>query len=270
MESITVGQCFRGAWRDAGSAILNRPVMALIMFALLLVTSYAQLELRLAIAATAAAGGPRAGHPGASSAIWMCSLLQLFAISGLSVQVMRYCLLGAEVSRSIDFFNKGFWLYVGLCALLGLVVAAVTVVGVVVVVFTLVRHVHGGPLAVLALVLITPIVACVAVFIFMRLSLLLSHAAIKSQVPWRAAWRDTRGHFWSILTTHIVTALPLIGTAILFAVIKRKTVGNVTTDDFIYWSAVGAALWMIISISLSAACSAWLYRRFAATILDTA
>src|ERR1700733_1950119 len=102
MQSVTVGQCFRGAWKDAGLAILNRPVMALIIFAFLLLTGYAQIELRLAIAAAAAAaGGPRFGDAGASLGLTICSIMQMFAIAGLSVQVMRYSLLGAEEARSI-------------------------------------------------------------------------------------------------------------------------------------------------------------------------
>src|SRR5471032_906897 len=127
MQSITIGQCFRGAWRDAGSAILNRPFMALVIFAFLLLTSYAQIELRLVIAAAAAAGGPRFGHAGASLGLAICSFMQLFAVAGLSVQVMRYSLLGAEEARSIGFFDKGYWRYLGLCMLLGLLAAVFAV-----------------------------------------------------------------------------------------------------------------------------------------------
>jgi len=243
--------------------------MALVIFAFLLLTSYAQIELRLAIAAAAAAGGPRFGHAGASLGLSICSIMQMFAIAGLSVQVMRYSLLGAEDARSIGFFEKGYWRYVGLCALLGLLVAVFAVVCTVVIAFTLLRHGHHGHWVLLMLLPIALVTVCVAMFIWTRLSLLFCHAAIGARASWGAAWRDTRGHFWSILMTHFVTALPLWGIVIVFVAIKRTAVGSMTTDGFAYWSSVGGALWMIFAISLGAACSAWLYRRYSATILET-
>jgi hypothetical protein len=243
--------------------------MALVIFAFLLLTSYAQIELRLVIAAAAAAGGPRFGHAGASLGLAICSFMQLFAIAGLSVQVMRYSLLGADEARSISFFDKGYWRYVGLCALLGLLVLVFAVVATVVVAFTLRRHGHQGRSAFLMLLPLVLVIAVVAMFIWIRLSLLFCHAAIGARASWGAAWRDTRGRYWSILTTHSVTALPLWGIGIVLIAIKRKAAGSMTTDGFAYWSSVGGALWMIFAISLGAACSAWLYRRYSAAILET-
>lgn len=268
MQSLTVGQCFRGAWKDAGLAILNRPLMALIIFAFLLLTSYAQIELRLAIAAAAAAGGPRFGHAGASLGLSICSIMQMFAIAGLSVQVMRYSLLGAEDARDIGFFDKGYWRYVGLCALLGLLVALFAVVCTAIAVFVSLSHGLHGRSVVLTSLPVVLVIVCITMFICTRLSLLFCHAAIGARASWGAAWRDTRGHFWSILMIHLVTALPLIGFVIVFVAIKRTVVGNMTSDGFAYWSSVGWALWMIFAISLGAACSAWLYRRYSASILQ--
>jgi hypothetical protein len=268
MQSVTVGQCIRGAWKDAGLAILNRPFMALIIFAFLLLTSYAQIELRLAIAAAAAAGGPRFGHAGVSLGLTICSIVQMFAIAGLSVQVMRYSLLGAEEARSLDFFDKGYWRYLGLCVLLGLLATVFAVVCTVVFVFTLLGHSHHSRSAFLMPLLIALVTVGLTVFIFIRLSLLFCHAAIGAQASWGAAWRDTQGHFWSITMIHIVTSLPLIGIVIVFVAIKRTVMGNLTTDGFAYWSSVGWALWMIFALSLAAACSAWLYRRYSASILE--
>jgi len=269
MQSVTVGQCFRGAWKDAGLAILNRPFMVLIIFAFLLLTGYAQIELRLAIAAAAAAaGGPRFGHAGASLGLTICSIMQMFAIAGLSVQVMRYSLLGAEEARSIGFFDKGYWRYLGLCVLLGLLAAVFAVVCTVIFVFTLLGHGHHSRSAFLMPLLIALVTVGVAMFIFIRLSLLFCHAAIGARASWGAAWRDTRGHFWSIMMIHLMISLPLIGIVISFVAIKQKVVGNIMTDGFAYWSSVGWALWMIFAISLGAACSAWLYRRYSASILE--
>ena len=254
MQSVTVGQCFRGAWKDAGLAILNRPLMALIIFAFLMLTSYAQIELRLAIASAAAAGGPRLGHAGASLWLSICSIMQMFAIAGLSVQVMRYSLLGAEEARSIGFFDKGYWRYVRLCALLGLLVALFAVVCTAIAVFTMMRHGLHGRSVVLTSLPVVLVIVCITMFICTRLSLLFCHAAIGARASWGAAWRDTRGHFWSILMIHLMTALPLIGIVIVFVAIKRTVVGNMTTDGFAYWSSVGWALWMIFALSLGAAC----------------
>jgi hypothetical protein len=269
MQSITVGQCFRGAWRDAGLAVLNRPFMALIIFAILLLTSYAQIELRLVIASAAATGAPRHGHAGASLGLSICSLMQMFTIAGLSVQVMRYSLLGAEEARTIGFFAKGYWRYVGLCALLGLLVVVFSVVATVVVAFTLRRHGDHGRSVLLTLLPLVLLIVCVAMFIWIRLGLLFCHVAIGARASWGAAWRDTRGHFWSMLMTHFVTGLPLWAAVIVFVVIKRIAAGSMTLDGFAYWSSVGGALWTTFAISLGAACSAWLYRRYSAAILET-
>ena len=179
MQSVTVGQCFRGAWKDAGSAILNRPVMALIMFAFLLLTGYAQLELRPAIAAATAVGGPRFGDGGASLGFLICLIMQMLAIAGLSVQVMRYSLLGAKEARSIGFFDKGYWRYFGLCVLLSLLlVATFVVVSTIAVAFTVQWRAHHSRPIFFMSVPILLVIVFTAMFIWIRLSLLFCHAAI--------------------------------------------------------------------------------------------
>jgi ABC-type spermidine/putrescine transport system permease subunit II len=195
--------------------------------------------------------------------------MQWVAVAGLSVQVMRYSLFGAESSRSFGVFDKGFRRYMRLSSLLafGTVVmgAAIALLGVFAL-HTLGYHRRSiVPVTILSVL----VVAAVLFFVYTRLSLLFCNAAIGARASWRAAWSDTQGHFWSIAMTHFLTNLPNLAIVISFAVASRLVSRQMSADTFAYWSAVGYAFWWTVAISSSAACSAWLYRRFSARILET-
>jgi hypothetical protein len=68
--------------------------------------------------------------------------------------------------------------------------------------------------------------------------------------------------------THFVTNLPNLAFVIAFAVASRIVSRQISADTFAYWSAVVYAAWWTAAISSSAACSAWLHRRFSARVLD--
>jgi hypothetical protein len=268
MESITFGQCFRGAWKDTGLAILNRPVAALITFALLMTYGYMRYELRSSLSASALSGLSPQDHL-LRLLLVLCSLMQWVAMTGLSVQVMRYSLFGAESSRSFGFFDKGFRRYLRLSSVLVVFTIVLATAWVLLGVFALHRLGYTRRLILPVTILSILVVAGILIFFYTRLSLLFCNAAIGARASWGAAWSDTHGHFWSITFTHFVTNLPNVGFAIVFAVVSRFVSRQVSADTFAYWSAVGTALSWTIVISSSAACSAWLYRRFSSRMLET-
>ena len=61
--------------------------------------------------------------------------------------------------------------------------------------------------------------------------------------------------------------------AIVYAVFKGLFIaillGNGMEDPIVFCLSVIETLWMVFSIALGAACSAWVYRRFSSTILST-
>jgi hypothetical protein len=268
MESITFGQCFRGAWKDAGLAILNRPVAPLITFALLLMTSYMRYEMRGSLGASALPGQSPQGQF-LRLLLVLCLLMQWIAVAGLSVQVMRYSLFGVGSTGSFGFFDKGFRRYMRLSSLLAFGMIVLIAAGTLLPLLALRKHGYHGRSIIPMMILSVLVAIGATLFVYTRLSLLFCNAAVGARASWSAAWNDTRGHFWSIAMTHVVTNLPNLVFVIVFALANRIVSPKVSADTFAYWSAVVYAFWWTAATSSSAACSAWLYRRFSVRVLET-
>lgn len=118
MESITIGRCFRGAWKDAGSAFSYRPLFVFVIFALMVAVSYVPDALTLLTSSPVAKAIATYGDGAIYVAAAILGVIQLCALAGLSMQVERDTLLGADAGRSVAFFDKRFWKFIGVCLLL--------------------------------------------------------------------------------------------------------------------------------------------------------
>ncbi|MFL9870041.1 hypothetical protein [Paraburkholderia megapolitana] len=279
MESITIGRCFTGAWKDAASALRCRPLVVFIIFILLLMASYVQNALTLFVSSPEVMAIAAYGTWTIYLLTGILSLTQLCAFAGLSMQVQRYTVLGADAARSAVFFNKPFWKFIGLSLLLWLLFVVATGAGfnALVLMLSLGRSTdqgfladHGTDLAWSAVLL--PLFV-IGLLVSIRLSVLLCHVATGGRVLWRAAWRDTRGHVWKIALTYLLTGLPMFVILIVYAVFKGVSIaillGYGIGDSILVCLSVVEALWVLFAIALGAACSAWVYRRFASTLLGT-
>lgn len=275
MTAITFRQCFEGAWRDAWRLATRRPALVLWLWAVMLATGLADTALQRR-------GLPRAGTQAA--ALLRIRLLfgavQLAALSGLAVQTMRFTLSGAWVAGLAAFLGRDFWRYLGLgAAMLPLylamsaawLVAAAIVAGSLALFQTryglhdrsFVAGLVSGVLASSALVGVGAMA-----FVGARLSLLFCHVAVGRSARWRAAWSDTRGHCWSIWFAQGAVALSVGGAFAAFLLVGAIVLwGTRWQPQFAYVSALGQSVWAVASCCTSSACSAWLYRRFAATLL---
>jgi hypothetical protein len=263
MQHFTLKECFKGAWRDAWHSILNRPDLLV-----LLIVYGLSCCIRIQMQLDEAAGASTMGHV---TIRLMCSLVQGATWVGLPVQASRYVLLGPSQAKASRFFDRGFWRYWRVCLVIGLSVGAVALAAAVS--LYLVARGLGHRLdhaSSLLLIVVTALfAAAVLIYISARLCLLLCHVAIGGSARWRAAWRDTRGHFWSIWGTHFVVALPLSVVLIvcyrLAPPVLRAIGGNSTTWFFGIVPAVGMTVLILVNVSSSA----WLYRRYANEIRES-
>ncbi|MEQ5840476.1 hypothetical protein N0A02_13675 [Paraburkholderia acidicola] len=281
MESITIGQCFRGAWKDAVSALRYRPLVVFIIFAALVVISYVQNALTLLISSPVVMVMATYGTWTIYLLTAILSVTQLCAFVGLSMQVQRYTVLGADAARSAAFFDRRFWKFIGVSLLLWFLFVVATGAGfnALVLMLSFGSSSDQGFLADRATDLASSAgmlaLFVVGLFVSIRLSLLPCHVATGTggRMLWRAAWHDTRDHVWKIAATYLVTGLPMLVIPIVYAVFKgvyiATLLGYGMGDSIVFCLSVVEALWMVFAIALGAACSAWVYRRFASALLST-
>jgi hypothetical protein len=260
LESITLKDCFKGSWRDAGGAMLSRPLTFMVFFVLILLSCL--LNAHFEIAATSAR------TIGAAHAALNQQLLRLISICAnllwtlmASAQVMRFSLLGVAKNQAMAIIDRNFLRYAGLlfAVLLSFPISAL-VLSISLIKFasgTVIRH-GIMPLAMTCSVLL----ASGFLYIAVRLSLLLCNAAVGKRSSYALTWKATGGHFWRIFATHIVVYLPIVGIAILIASFDGFLKKTVAPGVFFLFNGVAYAVISMIMITTSAACSAWFYRRY--------
>jgi len=260
MESNLISDCFKMGWRDAIGAILNRPLLISIIFLLWLASTYFTYGLHFVPRGAVQTGLSASGTLRDDLLVFCSSTVDFMVNTILAVQVMRYSTMGAEKSRSVQVMDAGFRRYAGLLILLALasipLIAAFAILGLV---ETIVFHMHGLVVAICG----TVIILCVAIYVYLRVSLVFCHVALGGRTRWRAAWADTREHVWTIAAARFVTTAPLLGLFILSMILKPTLVRYLSSDSVTYGYAVAVALCSWLAISAGAASSAWLYQRFA-------
>lgn len=260
MGAMAFWECVRETWVEAARFIRHRPLVVASAFAILLVCNAVPLALT-------GAYGPV--PPGSASKLvqWIATSVRLAAVVALSIQVMRYVILGERESHLRRVFGTEFWRYVGLSFVIGIgsIVVALLVVGIGYFLTHSFKAYFGR--ASLQLFLWGVIALCVIIFLAVRFSLLFCHVAIGRTARWRASWNDTRGHFWRIIVSHVLAGLPvelcLIGGSALIA-----TLGSAGKSKHPYLVAIVLSLFTSVGLVVGSACASWLYRRFARTLAD--
>jgi hypothetical protein len=282
-QPITLGQCFRGSWRDTGRAIRAMPTLFLVAFALIFLAiagSGAFLETPQAAVSFTAPGGALGSHASIGNSLTLIAIefVQWVVLAVLAVQVIRFA-MAASAEAGVDtrarqdvptirLWDTGVRRYLVLCIAMAAAYVAMAV-GIVLVVLVLrLVGVTGGSsyaasatLAVLAL--------CGMSYIWARLTLLFPHTAVGGQLQWRAAWNDSRSHFWMIATTAVVVILPVMAVSTVISVMAElmgtvDSLGAITYGVLIIQSAA-----TLLYASTTATCSVWLYRRYAAQLVRT-
>jgi hypothetical protein len=285
MEAITLNQCLRGAWRDAGRAMRSMPALFIVAFVLVLASSIAGNQMQAVVAdpagvslapmsasAIAGAHGPALLNGLASMGI---ALLQALVIAALAVQVIRFTMLSDVVlpdavpKPPMRLWDAGFLRYFLLCVLLvvGYVAVAITVL----LVWAIAKFSgldSGTTFA--ATLTMAVLVLCGTSYVSARLALLFPFAAAGGRLQWRAAWQDSRGHFWFISMAAVVTLLPVVAIAIVFAVIAEMTTSSSVTGDVSVVMLVLQSVVTLLYTATTATCSVWLYRKFAAALKEMA
>lgn len=273
MESITFGQCVKGAWRDAWRFVRHRPMLV----AVLLVVEWAATLVESVLY-------PDRTPPFRIIAFVPLGLfvLVMWAVfSVVVVQALRFLLprVGeADVAplSGRALFDRDYWRYLGVVWAIGVLIFVVLAIaaGVMGVAFSgillLARHrLLSLPVMVSALAVPVPalVSACWAMFyISARFNLLSTHVAIGGAMRIRDTWADTRGHCWSIWATRTVALLPMTAITSAWNRGGAAVLHHLRSPVF----AVLYALAGVVSICVAAGCSAWLYRRYAASLLAKA
>jgi len=264
MQPLTLTDCFKGAWRDTGRVLLKMPVLIFVVFALMLVTECIRDRLQIAAHPALDADAMSRGRSAFGAFI-----LTAIVSAILSVRVIRYALFG-DASRSRDGALGRYILLMliafgGILAfLLALIVAAAVLIHTVKS-SGAIRDLSYGVLGSYGAVYLLAL--CLIAFVWTRLSLLFPHTAAGGKIRWRSAWQDTRGHFWVMIVTFGLTILPIMIVSVVLGYVRlyalrQLDVSGLTYDIATFLSTAATVLSMITG----AACSAWVYRRFATAL----
>lgn len=250
MEQLTFGACVKKGWISSWQAVTQMPWLFLGVCAVLACTSLL-IEQRPAAADTMDAT-TRVGH-GLLSLVWF--VLQLAVSGTLTIKVHRFVLLGEGAHPIVPLNGKPLARYALVWLAIMLVVLAI--IGFT---FFAMRSLKMGFLVYVPLLLIY-------LFVLIRLSLLYPSIALGSRVALRAAWRDSRGHVWSIIGVGFVTYVPLfVVTALLFLIVGPKMLATHQTEG-VAVLAIFQALLNAVFVVFAAASLSWLYRRYANELL---
>lgn len=284
MEDITLRQCLTGAWRDAASAVRHMPIVFLVAFVAVLATGTAGYKAQFSgIAAsdssltemTSSSAGHAAGFTQGLISLGV-TFVQTLVLAVLAVFVVRFAMkLHAEPATAaatpapapapMRLWDAGIRRYFLLCiALLAGYVGAALAVMIVWIGLRLAGLSSGTSMAAAATLAV--LVVCGVSYVSARLALLFPHTAVGGRIQWRAAWEDTRGHFWFITTAALLAILPVVGIATVLTVVAEMlatagSIGSLTVGLMVVQS-VGTLLYT----ATGATCSVWLYRKFAAIL----
>jgi hypothetical protein len=275
MQDITLSQCLRGAWRDAASALRHMPTLFLLAFVLVLATGVAGYQVQLSAPASASSlTSITNGSAGLGNSLKSLGLtfLQSLVIAVLAVQVIRFAMtLGVEPGASSSstpsthLWDAGFRRYFLLCIVLVAAYVGATAAVVIAWIGLRLAGLSSGTSTAAAATL-GVLAVCGMSYVSARLALLFPHTAAGGRLQWRAAWEDSRGHFWAISTTAVVAILPIVAIATVFTVIAEMlatagSIGSLTVGLLVVQSVV-----TLLYTATTATCSVWLYRRFGAVL----
>lgn len=267
MGAMGFWECMRQAWSEAAKFIRHRPLAIVVTFAILLTCdAIAPIVGRHHEAAHLA--GASIGSTGLSRLIWITSIIKLATMMALPVDVMRYVMSGEQEAGPRRAFGSGFLRYVLLTLIFiigGVAISALVVGGGYFLTHFFKAYLGGTRLQ---LTVWGVIAVCVVSYLAIRLSLLFCHVAIGRAMRWRATWKDTGGHFWRIVFSHLLTAVPIQLCMFGALALVKASVRATGTLPFPYADTMIRSLSASVGLVVGATCACWLYRQFARRLLE--
>ncbi|MEX3845213.1 hypothetical protein [Paraburkholderia sp. BR10882] len=250
MQQMTFMECVKRAWASAWQAAVQMPVLLVGTFVIYAALGWFGLAGRPVPAegATPSAGLIALGN--------LASLLNSLLYLWFTLKISRFVLLG---ERSAPLMPAGARPFLRIFAV-GLILA-VALGAFALLLWVVLRPQYQGGAAFLFLVVIA-----IWMFVAVRLSLLFPALAVGSKIAFSAAWRDSRGHFWSLFGVTFVAALPIAvcGLIVLIGMgLAGVTPEIVRQPGWLTALAIGQSIGNIVFALLTTTALAWLYRRYA-------
>ncbi|VVD95264.1 hypothetical protein [Pandoraea cepalis] len=266
MEPITFKQCFKGAWRDGFNALRQRPWLSLAIAVVFLVTSGLSVSLDQLARTASQIGEPALYRLRIALMSFGVFFANLVAFSVLVIHVFRYTILGPDAARQGRWYGRDLWRYLWTSTQVFVGFATVWLVVGIGVVLAMRATGHGNSSAGLATFCV--LLICMVLYVLTRVSLIFAQIGAGRSKRWRAAWQDSRGHFWAMFGTTIGTVLPLIiagivVTALFAALLRVAPAAKSVALGTLVLQTVMSVAW----IAVSTGSAAWLYRRFADQLL---
>lgn len=266
MEPITFKQCFKGAWIDGFNALRNRPLLCLTVALVILITSALGVSVRQLALTASQSSSPAMLRLQLSSVSFGIAIVNLFAMGVLAVHVLRYVILGPEAARQAPWFDRGVRRYVVTSLQLAIVMWAAMVILIIISVFGLRASGQGNSYALIFTLM--ALLACAAIFLLVRVSLIFAQIAVGRSKRWGSAWQDTRGHFWSIFGTSVATLIPLIAVGLISVAIVQVVLQLIPHATFaVLASLVMQTIISVVYLAIGCAVLGWLYHRYANQLL---
>lgn len=273
MESITFGQCVKGAWRDGWRYLRYRPALAIALALYAWLSSFLVNALR-----------PDTTPPFrllAYAPLGVFALVNSAVFALFIMHAIRFVLLETGSTNTQPVSRLSYWRFFGCSwgfALIALVICCLAMapyvglsIGLMIWLARTSKTALDHP-PVEARILIAVVGAAfgliggaISCFVLTRLSLLHTHVAIGGKLKIRDVWADTRGHFWSIWSTQFCAGLPVLAawTAVAAYELAARRQGLASLSALNTFGTPTNILTAFGTLYLGAPCSAWLYRRYA-------
>jgi hypothetical protein len=250
MQQMTFMECVKRTWTSAREAATQMPALMLGAFVAYTVLAW------VAFAGRPVPGTGELPSGGLVFAADVASLLNSIASLAFIIKVHRFVLLREGTAPLFPFGAKPLLRMFGVSVALTL---ALIVTGLVL--YAVLRPHYAGGEAFLGLV-----VGVVWIYVAVRVSLLFPSLSLGNRIALRAAWHDSRGHFWALIGVPFVAVLPLIAVGIVVLIVigvAGVTPASLASPARLLLLAVGQSVGNLLFALITAAAQAWLYRRHA-------
>ncbi|VVE10419.1 hypothetical protein [Pandoraea terrigena] len=266
MEPITFKQCFKGAWRDGFNALRQRPWLCLAIAVVFLATSGLSVSLDQLARTASQTGEPAMYRLRIALMSFGVFFANIVAYAVLVIHVFRYTILGPDATRQGRWYGRDLWRYLWTSTQVFVGIAAAWLVIALGAALAMRATGHSNSYAGLATFCV--LLLCALLYVLIRVSLIFAQIGAGRSKRWRAAWQDSRGHFWTMLGTTVGTVLPLIVvgvvvTSMFVALLRAMPAAKTVALGMLALQTVLS----VIGIAVSTGASAWLYRRFANQLL---
>ena len=250
MQPMTFMECVKRAWASAWQAAVQMPLLVVGTF-----VAYAALGwFGLAGRPVPAEGVTPSGALIALGNL--ASLLNSLIYLWFTLKISRFVLLGERTTPLMPARARPFLRIFAVGLILAVALGAFALA-----LWFVLRPQYQGGAAFLMLVVIA-----IWMFVAVRLSLLFPALAIGSPIAFGAAWRDSRGHFWSLFGVTFVAALPIAVCGLLVLIgmgLAGVSPAIVQQPGWLTALAIGQSIGNIVFALLTTTALAWLYRRYA-------